>query len=56
MPYRLINYTWSDYNPHTMQYVDDWLDERWIISWRTEVRDVRPSDRTSFFPSFWGRG
>ena len=27
-----------------------------IISWRTGVRDVRPSSRTSFFPSFWGRG
>ena len=27
MPYCSINYTWSDYNPHTMQYVDDWLDE-----------------------------
>ena len=27
-----------------------------IISWRTEVHDVQPSDRTSFFPSFWGRG
>ena len=31
----------------------------WIISisaWRTEEHDVQPSDRTSFFPSFWGRG
>ena len=27
-----------------------------IISWRTEERDERPSDRTSFSPSFWGRG
>ena len=27
-----------------------------ISAWRTEERDVRPSDRTSFFPSFWGRG
>ena len=25
-----------------------------IISWRTEVRDERPSSRTSFFPSFSG--
>ena len=29
---------------------------RVIISWRTGERDGRPSDRTSFFPSFWGRG
>ena len=25
-----------------------------VISWRTEVRDVQPLSRTSFFPSFWG--
>ena len=27
-----------------------------ISAWRTEERDERPSDRTSFFPSFWGHG
>ena len=27
-----------------------------ISAWRTGVHDVLPSDRTSFFPSFWGRG
>jgi len=25
-------------------------------AWRTEVRDGRPSDRTSYAPSFWDRG
>jgi hypothetical protein len=27
-----------------------------ISAWRTEVHVLQPSDRTSFFPSFWGRG
>ena len=27
-----------------------------FISWRTAVRGELPSNRTSFFPSFWGHG
>ncbi len=27
-----------------------------IISWRTGEHGEQPSSRTSFFPSFWGRG
>ena len=35
----------------------DKINPKWvIISWRTEVRDVRPSDRTSYAPSYGSRG
>lgn len=32
------------------------FDNRIINAWRTEVHDVLPSSRTSFFPSYEGHG